>query len=242
MKHQFKASQTDKSLCEVCERPYLDHTNAAKCDNCGKIGPCEVNSKFYLLCVTPEDSNCYNRALDHLIITTPHPVVNAPEEVIQKSAQKIIEESERVDNSIRYNGDIYNAKTVAIIDLKKAIDSDDTIPAENKAIVFQDKLAERYYKLSTRIFELDSEKFELATEQLAIGNTLRGLGNEYRKEIRERIRAADKHYQPEKPKIIKETKKREKKDPFLLMVKAFANLHGISETEAEIRLKNGGKL
>lgn len=235
MKHPFNPSENNKIICSTCDRPYIDHTDAADCESCGKMGPCELNGQKKLLC-----ASCYNIALDTLIIGAD--TRNKPYEPLpakELTPQEIIEQSRQIDSSIRYNGDFYNAATIAIVELKKAIDNNSEIPAEEKNLVFQKELADRYYKLSQAVFELDSEKFKLVTEQLAIHNTLRDFGNDLRKEARERIRESDILYQPVAPKKIEKVVKREKKDPFETMVKAFAELHKITETEARIRLRDG---
>jgi hypothetical protein len=254
MKHQFKPQQTNpelidgvpvngarfygnKTRCEFCNRSLIDHTRLAICETCKKTSDCEVNSSGQLLCAI-----CYEITLDALMISTaPKQSINAPiEPVTITSAEDIIADAKVIDAGIRSNGDFYNAKVIAIADIKRAIDNDESIPDEMKMLRLQEVLAERYNHLKQVVFNLDNSKHDAVIEQLAISQTLRDFGNALRTEIREKIRQADEQYQPEKPKVVKPkvTKPKASKNPIDMIVDAYMSMKpGITREQAldEIR-------
>jgi hypothetical protein len=157
----------------------------------------------------------------------------------QEPIRDIINESRAIDSSITYNGDVFNAKTIAHIDLKKAIWADSSLSEDEKQFKFQSELAARYQHLKAVVFELDNKKHDAVVEQLAIGQTLRDLGNSIRAEISAKLKELDNQYQPTIKKPIKPSVKVEKKSPMDRLIEAYAQLHGCSITEAMLAIQKG---
>jgi hypothetical protein len=178
MNHPFDVSATDKNKCKDCGYDYMSHTKAAKCEVCGSFDSCDVfDSK--LRC----DACIANVRLS---LST----------AIQM-ADSVIEKAKEVDASIRFKGDLFNAKTVAIVDVRKAFDEEkaDMTP-EERAFAFQHYLVSKFEANQKIIFDLEEKKHDASVENLAIANVLREYGNSLRNEIREKIRQSDNLYHP----------------------------------------------
>ena len=227
MNHQFIASSENKMLCafqaqhngiisgSVCGRTYLDHTAAARCESCLKCGICNI--------------------VDGLLLC------DACAEHIKTNHFNLIEESRNIDRSIRSNQDFFNAKTIALRDLRAAIDNDASI--SNKDEAFKAEILTRYEHFSTHLFELDNERYQVQLEKAVVKKSLDELAASLRADERERIKIADANYvpparsKPVKPRVAKQ----EKLSVFEQMIKTYASMHGITETEARITLQKGLK-
>lgn len=206
----------------------LSHmANIAECEACGARSTCDIfgspsNPSSMLLCAL-----CTQKEID------------ANSVVLQRS-QMLIDESREIDSSIRYNGDFFNAKVIAISAIKAAIDADDlTYPdAQSKQYRFQDVIAERYKHLKDVIFDVDEQKHQAVAEQSAIRHSLREFGNELRASIRETIKTSDANYTPQAiiktPKITKP-----KASPMDRLVEAMAAMKGISKESAREMIERG---
>jgi len=178
MNHPFDASSNDKTKCRDCGYDYMSHTKAAKCEICGAFDSCDVFDGK-LRC----DSCIANVRLS---LST-----------AIKMADSVIEKAKEVDASIRFKGDLFNAKTVAIVDIKKAFEEEKAeMNAEEKAMAFQQFLVGRFEANQKIIFDLEEKKHDASVENLAIANVLREYGNSLRNEIREKIRQSDALYHP----------------------------------------------
>lgn len=225
MNHIFLASSSDKSICQVCTRSFLAHTKAATCESCGKMGECEwYKEANELLCWVCKDSQ-----IEQVIAKA-----NESAEV-NRPINAIIAEAAEIDRNIKYNGDFYNAKTVAIVDLKKAIEADSTIT--NKSHELQRVMMTRFAHLKSVVFELDKQKHDAVVEQLVIGKTLRELGNDLRTEYREALKNSDNAYQPVAPVVAKP--KLVKKTAHDRLIEALAEMRGCSKAEAAILIEKG---
>lgn len=130
--------------------------------------------------------------------------VIAQQQVMERSRieNATIEMSQKIDNSITIRSDIFNAKTTAILDLKAAIDNDETIA--NKPYALAETLKTRFEHLSSVIFDAQQVVMDGANEQKAIQSYLNTLANQLRSEEREKLKLADISY---KPQTIKPTVK-----------------------------------
>ena len=115
-----------------------------------------------------------------------------------------------VDTTIQVTSDIFNAKTVAIIELKEAIDADESI--ENKQYELAKRLKDRFTHLKEVIFERTQENLKDSSEQRSIQSYLNNLANSLREKEREELRLKDLTYKPlapskpakpQKPKVPK---------------------------------------
>lgn len=222
MKHSFIASKLDPTKCASCTRAFVEHTKYAHCEACKEQGDCEIDTASNMLLCW----ECKDRNVRILIEKTTR----------DSDAQCVINDAMKIDKSMQFNGDFYNAKTVAIMEIKKAIDADDSVA--DKQFAFQAALAERYAHLKSVVFDLDNKKHEAITEQLAIGKTLRDFGNDLRAQFREQLRVNDANYVPVAPKVIKP--KLVKKSPMDTLIQTLATMKNISLAEAEALIVKGG--
>ncbi len=88
------------NTCQKCKRPEISHTELATCEACPNIGPCEIWLGM-LLC-----KSCYEK---------------------EEKQIKSIVEAKAIDDRVQLRSDVFNAETVAIVQLKQLIDADDSI-------------------------------------------------------------------------------------------------------------------
>jgi hypothetical protein len=121
----------------------------------------------------------------------------------QKRVNDLINRSREVDSSIQLKGDVFNAQTVAIVELKAAIDNDASIPAEQKKFKFAEELKSRYDHLKDVIFGIREELLKKENEMRAFQVNLQHMATQLRAEERDRLKLQDVNYQPSAPKVIK---------------------------------------
>lgn len=117
-----------------------------------------------------------------------------------------LEKQLAVDTTIKVTSDVFNAKTVAIVELKNAIDADDSI--ENKQFELAKRLKTRFEILTTAIFERNKQNLEDSSEQRSIQSYLNNLSNQLREKEREELKLKDLTYQPAKPSKPSKPKKK----------------------------------
>jgi hypothetical protein len=110
----------------------------------------------------------------------------------------ILIKSQAIDNSIQVRPDVFNAETIAIVELKKAIDENPEIT--NKPYALAETLKERHGKFQSVIFEANEKIVEASNNQRAIQIYLNQLANSLRAEEREKLKIADINYKPQAPK------------------------------------------
>jgi hypothetical protein len=139
-----------------------------------------------------------------------------------------IEAAKLIDNSISVRTDIFNAATIAIIEIKNTIDADANIV--NKPYALAETLKNRFNHFKSVIFEHTEAIVTAGNEQKAIQVYLNNLANSLRAEEREKLKISDINYQPSKPKVVtpraistKSSKKIDKKE-----VERYARELGIS--------------
>jgi hypothetical protein len=118
---------------------------------------------------------------------------NTPEKIQERL--DTLARSTQVDASIQVRTDIFNAQTVAIVELQKAIAADDTIT--NKPYALAETLVNRFEHLRNVVFELNKQIADAGSEQRAIHTYLNTLANSLRVEEREKLRIADINYKPQ---------------------------------------------
>jgi hypothetical protein len=153
----------------------------------------------------------------------------------------------RISNLIEVRTDIFNADTLAIVDLKAKIDNDPNIA--NKAYELARILKEDYEHTVARVFELNEQLQVAGNKQKAIQTYLNNLANQLRAEEREKLRIADINYKPNPitPKVSKisttGTKSASKKKASKKEISEAAKTLGIAEfTLHAFVLQSGGDL
>lgn len=138
-----------------------------------------------------------------------------------------LELSREIDNNIQVRTDLFNAATVSIVELKSAIDSDDSII--NKPYALASELKDRFEHFKSVVFELGEKIVDAGNQQKAIQVYLNNFANQLRVEEREKLKIADINYQPTKPKSIKVPSVRVSKKLDKMELAKYAKELGISE-------------
>lgn len=153
----------------------------------------------------------------------------------------------RISNLIETRTDIFNADTIAIVELKARIDADPNVA--NKAYELARILREDYDHTVARVFELNEQLQVAGNKQKAIQSYLNELSNQLRNDEREKLRIADINYKPNpiQPKVksisTTGTKSAAKKKATKAEIKDAAKSLGIAEfTLHAFVLQSGGDL
>lgn len=196
MNHTFIASNIEGMIgkCAICKRAEIDHTPEAKCDKCSATGVEMMLWREFLYC---PDCVEKQRAYEQYVIDT------ADERV---KVGRFLAEAQKIDASIRVFTDIFNAKTVAIEELRKAIDADDTIPQDQKYYKLGSVLSDRYTHLKDVIHSKREEITAIESEVRAIQTYFNTFANNLRAEEREKLRIQDSKYVVQEPKKITQPK------------------------------------
>lgn len=176
--------QTKKGECEVCEKKDITITchygNMWFCDDC------------WLL---EEQATAVNSV----------PSAQSARITESRIAQNtVIAAAQAIDNSINIRTELFNAATVSIMDLKKAIDEDANI--QNKPYALAEELTKRFEHFKQVVFSLNEQLMEAGNQQKAIHVYLNNMANQLRAEEREKLKIADLNYQPKalnKPTVRK---------------------------------------
>lgn len=192
--HAFHPSALNKEQCNQCKRPEIDHTDRATCEVCSNSG----NMVLYvdiLMC-----QECHTKeilAMANIEKTADKRVAEMNDARMLNSLARAIE----IDSSIQLRTDIFNAQTMAIVDVKNAIDADETI--ENKNYKLAEFVTNRLNHLKGVIFELDEKRVAVNNEQKAIQVYLNQLVNKLSTEERDKLKLQDIEYKPSEVKIKK---------------------------------------
>lgn len=203
MLHEFKAGTLDALKCVHCKHTIETHT----CDICG-AEHVAVQLKFgnMLMCgpCSDEEEKLYAES------QKPENVAARVNESNVKAAElnAVLKQAETIDSTVQVRSDIFNAETVSIDDIKKAIDDDASIT--NKPYALAETLKTRFEHFRDVVFELNQQIVEAGNRQKAIQVYLNQLANKLRAEEREKLKIADLNYQPKAvkpatPKPIKTT-------------------------------------
>ena len=115
------------------------------------------------------------------------------------SANEVLRKSKDIDSHIETSVDVFNADTVAIVELEKAVDSDNTIT--NKPWAKAQVLLDRFQHFKNVQVEANKTIVDSVSKQRAIQQRLNVIANELRDEEREKLRLADLNYKPRNVKI-----------------------------------------
>lgn len=127
--------------------------------------------------------------------------VKQQERVDNLLLNQAVKQSRQIDESVQISTDLFNAETVAIVELKKAIDTDESIV--NKPFALAEEILKRFNHDKELIFNANKEIAEAGNRQKAAQVYLNQLANQLRSEEREKLRLADINYKPTAPKLNK---------------------------------------
>ena len=178
-----KMSPNKIGTCEVCEKAdipvELHYGNMWFCPECWRR---EVESTK-----THQSPEAQQARVDALIQSQRNPITDA------------LRTSKEVDATIQVRTDLFNAATVAIIDIKKSID--ENIEITNKPYALAEALKERFEHHRNVVFELQQQVVEATNHQRAIQTYLNNMANQLRAEEREKLHLQDINYKPAPVKI-----------------------------------------
>lgn len=219
MNHAFTPSQVDNKVCARCKYTQIDHTDRATCEACGNTGVCEIIGTILMCedCQAKEREAVANRIQAIATAAKMNEGVNLnrlPEAEREKlygeaAELNILAKSMQIDNAIQLHTDIFNAKTVAIVELKKAIEADDSI--ENKHYKLAEVIGERFKHLTQVIFDARQKQVDAQNEQKAIQVYLNQLVDKLSKEEREKLKLHDIEYKPSDKPVKKPSAAKVKK-------------------------------
>jgi hypothetical protein len=120
-----------------------------------------------------------------------------------KEIKQIVQSSNQVDESIQIKTDLFNAGTVAAIELRGAIDADDTIPADQKDYAYAKLCLIRFQHFQKVVFEQRQELLARENEMRAWQVQTQTAAGKLRSEYRDQFRSVDVSYQPAVVKVVK---------------------------------------
>jgi len=172
-------------------------TNEQICECCPNIGKL-VKFKTMMMC-----QDCYHKEIN----LTRQSEADANNRVAierERSSQviainEVLRKSEEIDKSITIRTDIFNAETVAINELKAAIDADDNIT--NKPYTLAQTVLARFENYKNVIFDLNQKIVEIGNQQKAVQVYLNTMANTLRAEEREALKITDINYKPNAVKL-----------------------------------------
>lgn len=126
-------------------------------------------------------------------------------------SNRLLEESRRIDSQIKLKEDIFNSNTMAIVELEKAINADETVT--DKTFTLCQELQNRYDNLSRVIFDARVMVEDAGNQQRAIQAYWNTKANQLRAEQREALKLKDINYVPDSIKVVKARAKSAAKGP-----------------------------
>ena len=194
MKHEFRASIAEPTLCMICKYNENDHGPTATCEVCGNSGTCDIVLGNMLMCMDCQEKE--KKAQEEL-----KSGADARVEASRVDANKRIQDAKTIDHSIQIIQDIFNAETVAIVEIRDAIESDASITEKHFALA--KSLEERHTHFQDVINAARDTIREAESKQRAIQQYYNELANKLRAEEREKIKLKDVNYKVPERKVAK---------------------------------------
>jgi rhodanese-related sulfurtransferase len=180
MKHSFHGGSLDKEHCLECGYTQVSHTKDAICEACGLTSEAEFypdtkHPRKMLLCLT-----CYEREKMTMKVVTGK---TNPTEQVEQIGDRFHQSAFQVRTPSEY----FNANIPAIMDIRKAIEADDTIPANMKRYEEAKQVKIRLNHLKHSLLELDKQRSTLDNEQretrVFLNHLMKELSEEKQKEL-----------------------------------------------------------
>lgn len=224
MNHKFTTG-ADTKVCSICKRPSAHHNAYYACEACGKLAPVHVNGELILDkneleelndkilgcrdCIKLEQEAIAARPIEPVTYTAVSP--QAIEQMNSFRANSLeainIKYARELDTSIERITELFNAKTVPIIELKAIIDADETVEKSEKHNVLFKTLGERINKLKPLMRDARTVLNNLGNEEQSIQSYMNNMANRVRKEIREQYAVKNAEYVTKAPpKTVKSIK------------------------------------
>jgi len=196
MNHSFSPNISDQTICRVCKKDQISHTDKAICEACGNSNVCDILYGNFLMCKSCQEKEKIAQA--NLVAT-------ADKRVEEMNARVLIEHNKKIEQSINIVSDIFNAKMVSIIDLKNSIDGDASIPLDEKLFTLAKTIDERYTHLREVLLNLKSQQADNENEQRAIQTYYNELAKRLKEDERAQLKLKDVNYKPAEVKPKKQS-------------------------------------
>ncbi len=214
MNHEYQPNPEKEGKCLDCGYPQDKHGPNALCEcPCNTTGTLEFyiyDNKMALLtrdCIEREkkiqfdEQDAIKKALEHQTPDKQEARLEAYNKVA-KPYDELIRNARRIDEQLHVSTDIFNAKTIAISEIRAAIWADENINADDKYFELAKFCKERISHFRNLIFDLDKKKIEAYSEQKSWHIQLNDLANKLRTDQREQLRISDINYDVKMPKVV----------------------------------------
>jgi hypothetical protein len=125
------------------------------------------------------------------------------EKAQQKKLDAILDKSRVIDQSINVKTDLFNAATIPAIELKAAIDADESIPADQKHFRYTDEAYTRFLQFKQAVFQQRQQLVEAENTMRMWQTQVRTSAATLKAEQREKYKTEDLNYTPVTPKSPK---------------------------------------
>lgn len=206
MNHEYQANPNNGDKCIDCGYPASKHGPNALCDSCnntGDLNPFGLGNTQALLC-----RDCIEKEKAILVEAVKYQTPELQQQRLDEYKrivtpyEQLIADARKIDEQVHLSTDIFNAKTVAYIDIRDAVMANPDIPKDQKVFELARICKERISHFSKVIFDLDKKKIEAYSEQKNWHVQLNGLANQLRIEEREQLKISDIHYDVKMPKSV----------------------------------------
>jgi hypothetical protein len=205
MKHSFKPSQLDADKCLECRYNELAHSDSAECEACTYIGPCEIfkyhTGKTSLLCPKHYEEEEIADSIAYQAPELQEARLQASRNNNHSPAISLIEESNKIDQSIQLISDLFNAHTKSIVEITQAIDSDESI--QNKPFTKAETVFNRVKHFQQILFDAKQAQIDAENAIRAGQVYLNEIAKQLRQEERDKIRVEDISYPAKTPKVAR---------------------------------------
>lgn len=174
-------------------------TELVTCEVCPAQVPDTDIKKFHTMLMCPTCYEQEKKLTDEL--NDPAAVQARLDESRQRTEaesvwNKTLAKSKEVDQSIEVRTDLFNAETVAIIEIKAAIDNDENIPADKKQFVYTKTIEERIQHYEKVVFELGAEMVKRQNELRSAVTMFNNEVIKLRKEEQDQFKLKSINYNP----------------------------------------------
>jgi len=145
-----------------------------------------------------------------------------------KESTSILIVAKQIDSAIELKSDVYNAATVAAVEIKAAIEHDNSIPADQKGYAYTKACAERLAHMKKVMFEKREELIKDETIARMWLTEVQDSAAKLQAEHRAHFRNLDVNYKPVVVKPAKQTKGQSNKPLKMSELKELATKYGIA--------------
>lgn len=123
----------------------------------------------------------------------------------QANVIDMIESSNKIDASIQLKSDLFNASTIAAVELRAAIEQNEEVPAAQKDYVYAQECLKRFKHLQQVIFDERKALLEKENEMRMWQGNVQTAAGKLREELKAQFKEVDVTYQPT-PVTVKKVK------------------------------------